>query len=72
MSSNTHAALEDAFVRRNMLFDFVLAYEDLFKQKDKVIRKLMSKLGKRERERFRWRDLDLDREIYQLDDHVFC
>jgi hypothetical protein len=32
------AALEDAFVRRSSLFDLTVAYEDIFRYREKVVR----------------------------------
>mmetsp|Transcript_16121 Transcript_16121/g.32970 ORF Transcript_16121/g.32970 Transcript_16121/m.32970 type:complete len:457 (-) Transcript_16121:73-1443(-) len=38
-------ALERAFLRRNALFSLILAYEDVFKHQEKVVRRLQAKLG---------------------------
>jgi hypothetical protein len=38
-------ALERTFLKRNALFDLTLAYEDVFKYQEKVVRRLQAKLG---------------------------
>jgi hypothetical protein len=35
-------ALEDAFVRRSNLFDLTIAYEDIFRYREKVVRCMCS------------------------------